>query len=282
MCSKKEICILIPIYKESLNEYESQSVTQCIKILSDYTIHFICSNELDITLYEATFPEIINYSFFDQNYFKDVSGYNSLLLSYNFYKKFKNYDFMLVHQTDCFVFKDDLLAWAHKDYDYIGGLWFEGFHGNPELGEKLWYPGNGGLSLRKIKPMIDLLTSKSPLRNWRQLLIEKKIINKGYIFKDFKGAVVLFLNLFGYKNNSSYLAKQWEKNEDVFFLNMNEVYNRLKVPNVNKALFFAWDRRPDYLFKNYKQLPFACHAWYRTDFPYTENKDFWSNFIELK
>ena len=278
---KSDIQVVIPIYKNSLSAFEKSSVLQCITILGDYSIGFICSNDLDLSYYKENFSQINNYSFFENKYFETIEGYNQLMLSASFYKHFKDYRYILIFQTDCFVFKDDLLAWANKDYDYIGGLWFKGYDGNLEIGEKPWYPGNGGLSLRKIKPMIDLFTSKRPLRNWSQLLTEKKIINKGYIFKDMKGAIVLFLNLFGYKNNSAFSAKQWEKNEDVFFLKMNEVYNRLKVPTVNQAVFFAWDRRPDYLFNMYKQLPFGCHAWYRADFPYKENRDFWSNFIEL-
>lgn len=279
---KSDIHIVIPIYKNSLSYLEALSVLQCTTILGDYSIGFICSDDLDITYYQKNFSQIHHYSFFDKKYFESLEGYNRLLLSTLFYDNFKEYKYILIYQTDCYVFKDDLLAWAQKGYDYIGGLWFEGFHGNPEAGKELWYPGNGGLSLRKIKPIIDLLSSKKPLRNWRQLKAEKKIINEGYLFRDIKGAIVLFLNLFGYKNNSSFSAKKWKKNEDVFFLNMNECYNELNVPTINEAFLFAWDRRPDYLFKKHKQLPFGCHAWYRTDFPYTENKGFWSNFIELK
>jgi len=47
--NKNEICVVIPIYKEILNSFEIQSVEQCVKVLSDYTIHFVCPNDLNIS-----------------------------------------------------------------------------------------------------------------------------------------------------------------------------------------------------------------------------------------
>lgn len=280
MCSKSEICILIPIYKESLNEYEVQSVNQCIKILSDYTIHFICSNELDITLYRAQFPEIINYNFFDPSYFKDVSGYNCLLMSCDFYKKFSNYEFMLIYQTDCYVFTDELLNWAKKGYDYLGGVWFEGYVGNPYLGSKPWRAGNGGLSLRNIQTMICLLSSKKPLRSFQQLITEKRKLFKIDAFDGIKEFLFLPFNLIGYQNNCRNYSKEFKHNEDIFFMHIHTVYKVLKIPKVEDVLLFSWDRCPGFLFDTLNALPFACHAWYREDDYYDGNKKFWSKHIK--
>lgn len=279
---KSDICIVIPIYKDSLTYCEILSVFQCIKVLGEYSIFFICAEDLDLAFYKENFSQIDRFSFFETKYFESVEGYNQLMLNPSFYKTFGGYKYMLVYQTDCYVFRDELLVWAQKKYDYIGGLWFDDFVKNPEHGAQLCYPGNGGFSLRKIETMIQILISKKSLMNWKQIINQKRNINNGRLFKDVKGALVLVFNFFGYENNSSFYAKKWKENEDVFFLNMHLMYNKLKVPAVTETILFSWDRRPDYLFKKYNHLPFACHAWYRTDFPYTENKDFWSNFIELK
>lgn len=278
--NKTSICIVIPINRESINEFEIQSVKQCIKVLGDYTIYFVCPEDLDLSFYKEKFKEINSFVFFDKNYFKDLNGYNKLMLNDLFYKSFSSYEYMIIYQTDCFVFRDELVFWAEKNFDYIGGLWFEEFIKNPEDGATLWYPGNGGFSLRKIKTMIDLLTSKKPVKNWRQLITEKRNTTSGYFFKDIKEILLFLLNIFGYKNNSSYYAKLWEGNEDVFFSNMSLMYKLLKVPLVDESLFFSWDRRPDYLFSKYKQLPFACHAWFREDYPYAGNNSFWSKIIQ--
>lgn len=278
---KSDVCIVIPIYKNSLTHFEIVSVFQCLKVLDQYTIFFICSENLDLAFYKENFSQIDGFFFFDAKYFKGLEGYNQLMLSALFYEAFKEFKYMLVYQTDCYVFKDELFEWVQKNYDYIGGIWFEGFHGNPEEGARLWYPGNGGFSLRNIKKMRQILNSKTPLNNWKQIVSEKRNLNNGELLKNWKDFIVLCLNFFGYQNNSSYYAKKWFQNEDGFFLEMSSVYNKLKVPEVKDALLFSWDRRPDYLFKKCNQLPFGCHAWFRDDLPYNENKDFWFSFIKM-
>lgn len=281
MIEKKQVCVLIPIYKEILTDLEIESVNQCLNVLNAYSIIFIYPNGLNLEFYKSNFPSIDKYTCFDEKYFKSIKGYNELMLSPMFYKAFETFQYMLVYQTDCYVFKDELLEWVQKKYDYIGGIWFENFHGNPEEGATLWYPGNGGFSLRKVKKMIQILNSSKPLKNWKQLFSEKRDLNNGKLFKNGKDLIVLCMNLLGYKNNSSYCAKKWVQNEDVFFFKMSSVYNKLKVPEVPEALLFSWDRRPDYLFKKCNQLPFGCHAWFRTDLSYNANKDFWSSFIKI-
>ena len=277
--NKNEICIVIPIYKESLNEYEIQSVNQCIKLLSDYTIHFVYPQGLNIDFYKENFFKTENFTFFDNIYFKDLAGYNRLMLSVDFYKKFDKYQYMLIHQTDCYVFRDELLDWANKNYDYIGGIWFEGFVGDPNLGAKLWYAGNGGLSLRKIKTMIRLLSSKKPLKNCKQLIQEKMYIYKSGKLNFLKELLLLPLNFIGYKNNFNYQVTKYEGNEDVYFMEVNSQYNILKIPKVEDVLSFSWDRHPAYLYEKLNKLPFACHAWFREDHCYLGNMKFWSKHI---
>jgi hypothetical protein len=275
--NKKEICIVIPIYKEALNEYEVRSVLQCIKILSDYSIYFICSKDLKIDFYKVHFPGVKRYTFFKSSYFEDLAGYNRLMLSAAFYKTFNEYQYMLVYQTDCYVFRDELLEWANKGYDYIGGIWFDDYHGNPNLGAKLWYPGNGGLSLRKVKAIIQVLSSERPLKRWGQLLDEKR--KKANILHLVKGLVSLPFNIFGFENNLKYMASKCKSFEDVFFMEAGLVYKKIKTPIVEEAIFFSWDKNPKYLFNKFESFPFACHAWYRDDLPYEGNKEFWLKHI---
>lgn len=275
---KNQICVVIPIYKEILNSFEIISVKQCIKVLSDYSIHFVCPKGLDIGFYKENFSEITNFIFFDNVYFESIEGYNKLMLNPDFYKTFNDFEYMLVYQTDCYVFRDELLDWANKGYDYIGGIWFDEYHGNPNLGAKLWYPGNGGLSLRKIKTMFNILSSTRPLKNWRQLLTEKRRKKEG-VLHTLKGLMLIPFNVFGYKNNFKYMASKYKLFEDVFFMEISLVYNKIKTPIVEDAIFFSWDKNPKYLVNKYKTLPFACHAWCRDDAPYEGNKDFWLKYI---
>src|SRR3546814_12069713 len=67
---------------------------------------------------------------FDDGYFKDISSYNSLMMSSAFYQSFLEYKYILIHQTDAFVFNNELKEWCEKDFDYIGDPWLR----NNEIG----------------------------------------------------------------------------------------------------------------------------------------------------
>ena len=277
--TKNDICITIPIYKETLDSFEIQSINRCIEILSQYSIYFVCSKTLNTSFYKAHFQDIKKYMFFDKQYFESLRGYNQLLLNINYYEVFSKYEYMLVYQTDCYVFKDELLYWASKNFDYIGGVWFKNFHNYNNNKPKLWFPGNGGFSLRKISTFIKVLNSKKRLKNYSQLEEEKKKLGKTKGLKSFKNSILFFLKFFGYKNSVSFYAKHFDNNEDVFFSNLCMEYHMLKVPKVSDALLFSWDSNPEYLYQQLNQLPFGSHAWFRDDKPYENNRAFWLNII---
>lgn len=277
--NKQDICVAIPVYKPDLNALEIQSVKQCLIILEEYHMCFVVPDDLNLEFYKSHFKEITKYIRFDNHFFNSLQGYNSLLLSPSFYEKFEAYKYLLIHQTDCYVFKDDLLQWAKKGYDYIGGLLFEGFHGNPEQGAKLWCAGNGGLSLRRVCKFKKQLSSNKKLKNSKQLKAEKEALTEFTKLSKLKLNLLFLLKRMGYKNSIAFYAKTFSNNEDVFFIELCLDYNMMTMPEPEEAFFFSWDRRPDFLFNRYKELPFACHAWYRTDAPYENNKDFWQRIF---
>jgi hypothetical protein len=280
--NKKDICVIIPIYKEILNDFEIQSVNQCIKVLSEYSLCFVCPQGLNIDFYRDNFSGINNFTFFDKIYFQSLKGYNRLMLYPNFYKTFNHFKYMLIYQTDCYVFRDELLKWANKGYDYIGGIWFENYIGNPYLGAKLWQAGNGGLSLRKIESISRMLSTKKPIKKFTELFIEtEKLRNIGRI-SFLKGLFLLPFKVFGYNNNVNYLSKNYQFNEDGFIIETSLKLKFLTIPEVKDAIGFSWDCHPKFLYEVFGQLPFACHAWYRNDSCYEGNKEFWSNYIKIK
>lgn len=280
---KSQICIVIPIYKTVLNEFEVQAVLQCIKVLSGYSIIFVGPQELDMTFYKTNFPSIQTTVFFKNIYFENLKGYNKLLLNPEFYKSFTQYEYMLVYQTDSYVFRDELLDWANKGYDYIGGIWFDDYHGTPQLDAKIWHPGNGGLSLRKIDKVIKILTSSSyPLKSLKQLAVDNKknlaVGRKAFL----NGLFKIPYKFLSRKNNLKHYVINFEENEDVLFMELSLKFNKIRVPSVSESIGFSWDRLPFYLHSKVGHLPFGCHAWYREDHCYEGNKEFWMQYIDTK
>ena len=82
-----------------------------------------------------------------------------LCMSNCFYEAFKQYDYMLIAQTDTWIFRDELQYWCDKGYDYIGAPLCH-YCKNVDNCNYIEDPvdviiGNGGLSLRRIEKFID-------------------------------------------------------------------------------------------------------------------------------
>ena len=162
-----EAAIVIPVYKPTPSQAEINALKQCIRILGKYPIVLIAPLGLDISLYTPYLEKHTNYStiFFSPTYFQSVTGYSKLMVSKLFYKRFTNYRYILIHQLDVWVFRDELNKWCALNVDYIGAPWLEAppntsgkqpvFNLSNRLVKQV---GNGGFSLRKVKPHLKWAT----------------------------------------------------------------------------------------------------------------------------
>lgn len=240
--AKQLVCVVIPVYKSELSKTEIASLTQCVKILSGYPISFVGPKNLDITAYQniCGATQVMNFVSFDEHYFNSISGYNSLMLSPSFYKAFLSFKYILVHQLDAYVFKDELKLWCKKTYDYIGAphtphlnqatemQFLKGYQHllniiNRFLGTdlKIKNVGNGGFSLRRTRSCY-----------WLLRLLKKQV-------------------------------KSWgDNNEDGFFKYWgNLLWPFFKLPTDEIALHFAIEQNPASAIQTLNgTLPFGCHA----------------------
>jgi len=260
---KKSVRVVIPIYKTDLSETELFSLKRSLQVLKKHQFTIVCPEGLDIEPI-IFFLKDIDYDvkLFSPDFFKNIDGYNRLMLSESFYNAFSNVDYVLICQTDVFVFKDELDFWCSNNFDYIGAPWIGSTHNfynislekisniirvmigkNKKSYDHIFKVGNGGFSLRKVKTH-RLIVSK-----------HKKLINY-------------------------YIENHQKENyhiEDVFFsLKAPELEPDFSIPKWEIALKFCIDRKPKIAFKlNKNQLPFAIH---RFDKP--KALRFWKNFIE--
>ena len=146
-----KVAVVIPIYKEEIDELEKISLAQCRKVLRNYPIIFVA-------------PEGRKFSYlklgdilvqFHSQYFQNGRTYSKLLLSTFFYEPFLSFDYILIYQLDAFVFYDALEEFCRLVFDYIGAA-FPVSWGNVN-GQKNPRVGNGGFSLRKVEACYKLL-----------------------------------------------------------------------------------------------------------------------------
>ena len=154
------VAVVIPIYKENIDDLEKISLAQVRKVLRYYPIIFVA-------------PEGKNFSYlelgdillqFPPQHFQSVKTYSQLLMSQFFYEPFLSFDYMLIYQLDAFVFYDALEEFCQLGWDYIGAPWPISW--GKATPTKTLRVGNGGLSLRKVKACYKLLTETVRWSNW--------------------------------------------------------------------------------------------------------------------
>ena len=251
---KSLVEVVIPIYSSNLSVLEIKSLRQVCDVLNEHTLTVIKPASLDLSELLKKFP-LLKEKSFDDSYFNGIPGYNRLMLSESFYSGFLHTKYILIYQLDAYVFRDELIYWCEKDYDYIGAPWLKkpiynapvislimklsrdyhmrkGQKNKQELYNKI---GNGGFSLRKVDS------------HYEATIQHREKIN-------------FFLN-----------QKHHLYNEDVFWATETS----FRYPGVAEALAFAFDKYPSLCYKlNNKELPFGCHGWCKR-----KMKSFWKPVI---
>jgi hypothetical protein len=261
---KKNVKILIPIYKSYFGELEEKSFLQCMKVLGNYEIVLVQPEGLDNSYITEKFNAITVESF-PKHYFQNIEGYNELLLSALFYERFLDSEYILIYQLDAFVFKDELDFWCDKNYDYIGAPWFFGY--SEPLSNDFIGVGNSGFSLRKISSMRNAI-QKIYFEEHKYFRISKK-----KRFLDTIRMPLDYFNIWRNKNNTIQIARHFNEDWFVSYVIPKHIVDFIIAP-IDDAIKFSFEVKPDYLFDiNNQMLPMGCHAWDKYNF------EFWKPHI---
>jgi len=233
--TKKQVAIVVPLStRPELTPDEEISLRHLRHFLGSYDKYMILPESLNVTYNDFTMLP------FDNSFFGSIQAHNRLLTSPQFYKAFKDYEYILIYHLDALVLSDQLTEWCERDFDYLAPPWipykgssYEGLHLENQI-------GNGGFSLRNVKNFLRVLRAvKRPAltRAYARRILRraKKAENKG--------------------------------NEDVFWgIRAKNYIKDFNVADAETALQFAFECNPRLCFeKNNEQLPFGCHAWQRYD-----------------
>lgn len=268
--------VIIPIYKEEMDENEKKSLKQCLQVLQNYQVYFITFPALNTNSYKSFIAELgdsssFQFVYFDSCYFNSIDGYNELMLSRLFYKTFLAYDYILLYQLDAYVFRDELKEWCQKGYDYIGAPWFESF--SEDASYHFLGVGNGGFSLRRPKAMLKVINK------WTKFYSFGAIYNKvqNSFYNKRKLLFSLFLEFLRIRKKEFSLFPFYRHiNEDAILgLEFGKKFKLISVPGEKEAAKFAFEVHAEYLYgMNKRELPFGCHAWYRYE------EKFWQGILQ--
>lgn len=263
-----DVTVIIPIYKTELQPHEQAAMKQMGSMFVDRDVAFVCPETLDVTPLEGFMRSNWRVERFDPNFFAGRKGYNRLMLSEELYQRFERSAYLLVCQTDVWIFEDRLDEWCSLGYDYIGAPWLPasgevsgwnllqrgayqvrrlwgrvmpGFH---PINLK-WKVGNGGFSLRKVDAMLGVIRSHRDVVN--------QIAEQGDHVECF---------------------------EDVFWgVGVNQRWpGTLQIPDAKTAAQFAIEGHPDMAMRLTEgRLPMGAHA-----FQKKRNYKHWRKYITIE
>ena len=258
----KVAAVIIPLYKSVLTRSELFSINNTLDVLGNWDIVFIGPESLrsDINAIGKNIGKDVHVELFSDTYFVSINGYNQLMISNCFYKRFEGYQYVLIVQTDALVISDSLEYWCNKKYSYIGAPWFEGFS-KPIEPLKFIGAGNGGFSLRKVNDFIHVLSATDR------------------IFDSFacKNNALLCGIMTNALRDNPVKDSVYHVNEDFFWgVLIPPFYNFFLTPGLKDSAAFAFETECRYLYAlNNNKLPFGCHAWERYDI------SFWNEVLRL-
>lgn len=248
------VTVVIPLYKSNLTPREIASIQQAFRILGNYPICFIKPESLDIhSLLEPTWHYSIES--FPDTFFQSTASYNALMLSTEFYERFARFAYMLIYQTDAFVFRDELRDWCEKGYDYIGAPFRTEIQFDSFLHEKMW-------EMKKtLARWFHLMETRHGQHQPAEIILKRTVGNGGLSLR--RIATLSKLLVQHPQKVQHYLANPSPFfNEDAFFcIEMNRYWSRVQVPNWREARAFAIEDRPSAQVAEMGKLPFGCHAW---------------------
>ena len=237
--ARKKVIVIIPRFKEKLENTETISLNQAMNLLSGYDICYISPEKM--RSYYQRINE--NAEFFSDECFESVKSYSLLMLSPVFYKRFLDYEYMLIYQLDAFVFYDKLNYFCNMGYDYIGAplpYWV----GWPYTVNRV---GNGGLSLRNVGACYKAVKEYMPYVAAQEPFLMSKLLSGEY-GEDCYFIYCGWCKAIDFRTAPTKVAISFSLQTD-----FNHVYASLSESN----------------------LPFGCHAWNRLS-----NMVVWKPYIE--
>ncbi len=197
---------------------------------------------------------------FPNHFFDSIKGYNRLMISSDLYSRFADFEYLLIHQSDVYLFKNELDYWCNQSYDYIGAPWY-----------KTSALTKGPLHAWLYRTIWQRILARKRKNGW----LANKVGNGGLSLRNISSALktLELCNVDLYERYWN--PKSHNYNEDIFWsIEAVKINRAFRIPHWEEALQFALEFEPENAVKRMGgKLPFGCHA------PLLIGTDFWRKHI---
>ena len=115
---KELVTVIIPILGSQIDPTEEKLLHHALHVLSDYPVIFVAGEGADLSVVREH-AENIDVVHFPKRYFESRQHLGQLLLMPDFYDRFNWCDFLLIHELNSWIVKDELHYWCKQGYDYL-------------------------------------------------------------------------------------------------------------------------------------------------------------------
>jgi hypothetical protein len=263
---KRECHVVIPTHKHSLTGNEELALVNNLQTLSQWPstilLPFGVPHDYYISLARRHKLKVIIKNL-PPGFLGSIEKYNRLLLSPTLYEMFLGFKYILIAQTDVWIFRDELQYWIDKNFDYIGAPLFLPQKGgkNDLKNRMLPYGGNGGLCLRNVEKTMELTLSPQ-----RRISVSKVLIGIKFLlrYKNWKFVKIFFYSLRKLWKDPKAFREQHQVYEDVMFSIFYAIYNRnYRVAPSTVSLGFSIEMYSSELLDSYFRFtsPFGLHGY---------------------
>ncbi|TLU99172.1 DUF5672 family protein [Dyadobacter luticola] len=129
---KELVSVLIPILDPQINPTEEKLLHHCLETLEKYPLIFVTFEGADLSIVREH-NEDIDVIYFPKKYFESRDTLSQLFLLEDFYEHFNWSEFLLIHELNSWIIRDELHYWCKQGYDYLRADPF--FGGSRNVGE---------------------------------------------------------------------------------------------------------------------------------------------------
>ncbi|MCE7040072.1 DUF5672 family protein [Dyadobacter sp. CY312] len=115
---KELVSVIIPIPDPNLNPTQERLLRHCLDALVRYPVIFITYEGADMSIVKEH-KEDADIICFSKEYFQSRQTMARLFLMEDFYERFSWADFLLIHELNSWIVKDELHYWCKQGYDYL-------------------------------------------------------------------------------------------------------------------------------------------------------------------
>lgn len=267
--ASKQVAIVVPIYRTELDATEMVALRALERHLGQYD-RFVVH---PISLTPPAALDGLTPMPLSPRRFRGIGAYSAMLMSPSFYRRFSDYRYILIYQTDCLVFRDALAGWCEAGFSYVGAPWLR----KDRDRKRRYYVavGNGGLSLRHVQDHLRVLQAP-------RLGLPPRSDQSCRFFHSWRQGKRLLAHWLRSRLSrrpaAHTIRRHFDQAEDMFWAYYAPLLDQdYRIAPVEAALRFARERSAEGDFpKTRDDLPFGAHGWHKID---TEG---WRAFIDAE